>query len=133
MDNKLRMSDMLAVVSLSEGNPGCLQALTSLHRDATEIFPHLMMVLMAHDFTGEQIYRLWNDACGRDTKEFAVLLTAIRSGVLPLHHVWEALYAYDMDAMRRLYDCRVREHAPWMDKVGEQLARNRKGRRFGDA
>lgn len=123
MENKIGMSDMLAMVSLSDGNPGCLQALTSLRQEAPEIFPQLIMVLMAHDFSAEQIYRLWNDACGRDTKEFAVLLKAIRSGVLPLHHVWAALYGYDMDAMRRLYDCRVKERAPWMDKVAERLAR----------
>lgn len=130
MENKLGMSDMLAVVSLSEGNPGCLQALTELHRVAPEIFPQLMMVLMAHDFSGEQIYRLWNDACGRDTKEFAVLLKAIRSGVLPLHHVWAALYDYDMDAMRHLHDYWVQDHASWMDKVGERFARDVKRERW---
>ena len=53
---------------ICKGNPGCMQFLMTAYREdpiaAEEAFRRMQIFFI----TGSNLYMLWNDCCGRDTK-----------------------------------------------------------------
>lgn len=117
--------DMVSMISIADGNPGCLQMLVELHKR----WPHVLYgkcasILMALDIAGEKAYLLWNDLCKRDIEMMTQLLLDLYIGRIPLHVIREGLA--NPDTLRTLdLGLHVVPDAPWMEelacKVGKML------------
>lgn len=59
--------------SICEGNPGCMQFLMTAYRENPFAAEEAFLRMQIFDITGSKLYMLWNDCCGRDTKQ-AVLI-----------------------------------------------------------
>lgn len=119
-NQKINPADMLVMIALSDGNPGCLQALTELHQHSSrKLYQKLVTILMALDIGGTNIYLLWNDLCERDTGMMTRLLMDIWIGCIPLHVIRAALA--DPDTLRGLpLGKYVLPKAPWMEPLENQ-------------
>ncbi len=82
------------VVKMSDGNPGAMTAIAALLKESKEIDPQSawgglgpLLSLDTLGIYGTDIYILWNDKCGNDTRRFCVLLRADQFGMLPPHDI----------------------------------------------
>lgn len=77
------MSPEEKLVVLGEGHPGTIRILGALHalRDTFSLSEDLLDVVGRLNITGLNIYRLYNEACGRDLECLAVLLVLADAGL----------------------------------------------------
>lgn len=105
---------MMATAELiAQGNPGCMTMLVDTLKKLS-LEGHLMClrVLLSFEILGADAYRLWNDACDRNTFTFAELLFKLKVGAIPVHVVRESLAevrASKLNLQQQL------PYAPWMD------------------
>ena len=63
------------IVSMSQGNIGCLQFLTELLRDPNGT--SAMITLNDLEILGSRAYQLWNDCCNRNTQQTIEILALV--------------------------------------------------------
>lgn len=81
------MSTKDAIVAMSEGNPGCMDALCALFSHDAMAADHHTATVGIFNFDrlaiyGPGIYVLWSDLCHRDLKRYLMLLKANISRVV---------------------------------------------------
>lgn len=90
--NRLTLKDtgMDMIIKMSEGNPGCVNALIELVKKYETIDPDYALgglgaVLRLDDLGiyGSSIYVLYSDQCDRDIRTFILLMRANQLGFLP--------------------------------------------------
>ena len=113
--------DMVSMIRIADGNPGCLQMLMELHKRWPHVlYGKLASIMMALDIYGEKAYLLWNDLCKCDVEMMTHLLLDLYVGRIPLHIIREALA--EPDTLRTLDLSRyVIPYAPWMEPLTSQL------------
>jgi hypothetical protein len=89
--SKLDLKDtvMDAIIKMSEGNPGAITALMEIIQKGNSIDPQsfagdlsAILGLDTMKIYGTEIYILWSDKCGRDTRKLLMLLRAVQLGFL---------------------------------------------------
>ena len=89
--SKLDLKDtvMDAIIKMSEGNPGAITALMEIIQKGNSIDPQsfagdlsAILGLDTMKIYGTEIYILWSDKCGRDTRKLLMLLRAAQLGFL---------------------------------------------------
>lgn len=121
--------DMLALVTIADGNPGALSAIMDLRDKVPDVaWQMCMMTVMALDIKGTQLYLLYNDVCKRDALAMARYLYAIRTGAAPLGIVRSRLHALatscDASPEQLQLHPLLAPEQPWMEdhvKVGQLL------------
>jgi hypothetical protein len=85
----LTMNMMDAMMAMSEGNPGAISALMGILETAPKVDPKMFGEGFGHilmfdtlSVRGSNLYVLWNDFCGRDTKKLLALARAYQLGQL---------------------------------------------------
>lgn len=113
--------DMLTMVSLADGNPGCLQMLIELQkRWPRPFYGKLASILMALDICGEKAYLLWNDLCERDVGRMTQLLLDLYTGRIPLYPIRAALA--EPESLRTLDLIKhSNPYMPWMEECFRQF------------
>ena len=90
--SRIELSDtgMDMIVKMSEGNPGAIMAMMGLLNDTSRIDPDAMlggigsvMALDTHEIYGTDIYILWSDKCGKDTRKMLMIMRAVQLGFMP--------------------------------------------------
>ena len=92
---------------LSEGNIGCASMLCSILKEVGPLEFFLVAdALETNGIRGDRAYMLWNDACGRNTRETVKLIMEISRGIIPMAtvnaHLAEGRCAPFTDADRHL-------------------------------
>ncbi len=84
----LTESSLEVVIKMSDGNPGAAQAVMELMDanpiiDPESVLSHFGTVVLLddHGIYGSDIYVLWSDKCGRDTRRFIMLTRAVQLGI----------------------------------------------------
>lgn len=91
----LDINGMDAVIAMSDGNPGAVNAIIALtHPDVRGVDLDSALgpwgpvfQLDTHEIYGPSIYILWNDVCGRDAHTMLVLLRATQLGLFPVEQL----------------------------------------------
>lgn len=108
-----QMVIMATVELIAQGNPGCMAMITdTLEKLSLEGHLMCLRVLLSFEILGADAYRLWNDACDRNTFTFAELLFKMKVGAIPVHVVRESLTevrASKLNLQQQL------PYSPWMD------------------
>lgn len=78
------------IVKMVSGNPGAIGCLVDIIKHSKDIDPQdvlvfigLILMLDTLEIYGSQIYVLWSDKCGRDTRKMVMLLRSVQLGLLP--------------------------------------------------
>lgn len=77
-----------AVVKMSRGNPGAMQAMLEAGNHAKRVDPSGLgwlgpiLMLDALEIYGTDIYVLWADICNRNTSKFIGIIRAVQLGLL---------------------------------------------------
>lgn len=86
---RIKLTDTLmdVMMNMSDGNPGAISALADLSHRSEEIDPDSalraiggILALDTYGIYGTEIYILWNDQCGKDTRKLLILLRATQMG-----------------------------------------------------
>ena len=86
---RLELSDnyMDIVMKMSEGNPGAMTALMELAGVSPTVDPQSALGILGpaisldtHGIYGSDIYILWSDKCGRDSRRMLLLLRSVQLG-----------------------------------------------------
>jgi len=120
-DSRIQLTDTIldVVIKMSGGNPGAMEAVVRLQKEAAAIDPDDIMgglgcVLFLDTLSiyDSNIYLLYNDICRRDLPSMVALLRAVQLGYLSSAALTEAIRAETMDAAL---------FAEMMSKVKERL------------
>jgi len=86
---KLKDTFISAITKMSDGNPGAITALIDLSLSSPEIDPQSefggigpFFSFDLYEIYGSDIYIIWNDKCGRDSRKTLMLLRAVQLGFL---------------------------------------------------
>jgi len=88
---KISLNDNLveAITKMSDGNPGAMNAMIKLQEDAPKIDPQNpfgpfgpILSLDSYEIYGTDIYILFNDKCGSDSRKMMLLLRGTQLGKL---------------------------------------------------
>lgn len=97
------------LVKMAQGNPGALSCCIDLMRRNAEIDPEnafgpygSMLLLDQENIRGVSLYILWNDICGRDTRDLVMLVRAAQLGFLSREKLAEL--AQDVPGQRNTFD-----------------------------
>lgn len=87
---QLQDTGMDAMIKMSEGNPGAINALMDISVQAASIDPQdafgamgVILSLDTHQIYGTDIYVLYSDKCQRNVRKVLVLLRAVQLGIMP--------------------------------------------------
>lgn len=89
--SRLQLTDTFLEImhKMTDGNPGAAMALMKLFEDTPKIDPQSAfgglsapMSFDTHGIYGTDIYIIWNDKCGQDSRKVQVLLRAVQLGFM---------------------------------------------------
>lgn len=124
--NKLTLQDsaLQIMITMAEGNPGAVTALTEIVQNSQDIDPQAAMgpyglILQFDDagIYGTDIYVLWSDKCGRDVRRLIMWGRAVQLGLFSR----EKFKEMSLDQARQI-NLTEEEFVALDEQVCEQLA-----------
>lgn len=127
--SRIKLGDgMFDVINkMTEGNPGAMNVIMELTYMSEKIDPDsafgsigAILLLDSYEIYGSDIYVLWSDICGRNTKKMIAVLRAGQLGIIPSYTIKDAssrqdYSGKDMIDVEDLYK-KVCERLPNFDK-----------------